>query len=743
MGCATITSNKNSYSHKLRAITEKVVVNPPLHPSKPELYFMATMTGSSGEIGGNSGVIDIDDDTKSTHGKKRKGTFDETSTTTATAQGVAVCPYLDTVQRSVLDFDFEPACSVSLETGPHVYGCLVCGKFFRGRGKQTPAYTHSVDEGHFVYVHLSRGTFHCLPDDYEIFDPSLADIKEALHPSFSTVEIQLLDTNIGLARDLFGRQYLPGFVGLNNLNKTDYINSTIQALVHVRPLRDYFLRLTHKDNVVPMSSLSIISNDNNNNNNGRIGEKRRHSSIKDNSNITKPPPRMSDMVRCFGELVRKVWSDRRFKSHVDPHMLIQAISRSSKNKYQIGKQAEVGEFIAWFLHQLHIGLGGTRKPRSSIIYRIFQGTVEVTTRQRKRLGGGGGGPQQQQLQGNNNNDGGGGGGDETTEEKSNGRNATTTIAAAAPPMVADVKIMDNNGNDSKKEDIDKSFSDDVNEMEETTVETTFLQLTLDIPEKPLFRDDEGGLVIPQEPLVSVMKKFDGMTFSEAINRQAGGGQLLSSSQKKRYRLIELPPYLILHLARFKTNNYSKEKNPTIVAFPVKNLDLSSYTFPRRSANDEEKSGGGGDGNGDKTKKRRKKKVPPTEEEVRGMSVKELQALLKKYGRDDIATHAIEKSDLVEATVDFVVKSLPDLLADKYDLVANITHDSPADVGREGKTDPLQMGSYKCHVHHKATNHWYEIQDLHVQETMPQLIGVSESYVLIFERKSAQQMDLST
>ena len=67
---------------------------------------------------------------------------------------MAACPYLDTVQRSLLDFDQEPACSVSLQTGPHIYCCLVCGKFFRGRGKQTPAYTHSVDDGHFVFVHL-------------------------------------------------------------------------------------------------------------------------------------------------------------------------------------------------------------------------------------------------------------------------------------------------------------------------------------------------------------------------------------------------------------------------------------------------------------------------------------------------------------------------------------------------------------------------------------------------------------
>lgn len=263
------------------------------------------------------------------------------------------CPYLDTIQRSLLDFDFEPSCSVSLESGPHVYGCLVCGKFFRGRGRQTPAYTHSVDEGHFVYVHLSKGSFHCLPDDYEIHDPSLSDISAALHPTFTKQEIQVIDSNTGLARDLFGRRYLPGYVGLNNLHKTDCVNATVQALAHVRPLRDFFLNLTHKDITLP------------------------------NKKKGKAPHRISHLAQCFGELVRKLWSDKRFKSNVDPHMLIQAISETSKKKFRVGSQAEAGEFMAWLLNQLHLGLGGSRKPGSSIIYKCFQGKVEVTTRQQK------------------------------------------------------------------------------------------------------------------------------------------------------------------------------------------------------------------------------------------------------------------------------------------------------------------------------------------------------------------------
>ena len=122
--------------------------------------------------------------------------------------------------------------------------------------------------------------------------------------------------------------------------------------------------------------------------------------------------------------------------------------------------------------------------------------------------------------------------------------------------------------------------------------------------------------------------------------------------------------------------------------------------------------------------------------MRALQIKDLKALLIKHGREDLLKGSVEKSELVQETVDFVTKSLPDLLADKYDLVANITHESPADVGREGQHDPLQDGSYKCHVQHRGTKQWYEIQDLEVKEIMPQLIGLSESYLLIFERKSA-------
>lgn len=118
----------------------------------------------------------------------------------------------------------------------------------------------------------------------------------------------------------------------------------------------------------------------------------------------------------------------------------------------------------------------------------------------------------------------------------------------------------------------------------------------------------------------------------------------------------------------------------------------------------------------------------------GVQIKEIKAFLVKHGRSDILASAVEKQELVEAAVDFCAYSLPNLLSYKYDLVANITHTSPADVGREGKMDPLQEGSYKCHVQHAGTHQWYECQDLTVQEIMPQQIALSESYLLIFHRR---------
>lgn len=54
--------------------------------------------------------------------------------------------------------------------------------------------------------------------------------------------------------------------------------------------------------------------------------------------------------------------------------------------------------------------------------------------------------------------------------------------------------------------------------------------------------------------------------------------MLQGSQhlKKTYQIQTLPSYLIFHVKRFTRNNFFVEKNPTIVNFPVKNLELRDY-----------------------------------------------------------------------------------------------------------------------------------------------------------------------
>lgn len=256
-----------------------------------------------------------------------------------------LCPYLDTINRNLLDFDFEKLCSVSL-TRINVYACLVCGKYFQGRGTNTHAYTHSVSDSHHVFLNLHTLKFYCLPDNYEIIDSSLNDIKYLLNPTFSNETIRQMDSpDIKSSRTIDGTMYYPGIVGLNNIKHNDYCNVVLQALCHVTPLRNYFLREESY---------------------GRI----------------KRPPGDSifNLVQRFGELMRKVWNPRNFKAHVSPHEMLQAVVLWSNKQFQITQQGDPIDFLSWFLHTVHRALRGNKTADSSIINKTFLGEMKVYTR---------------------------------------------------------------------------------------------------------------------------------------------------------------------------------------------------------------------------------------------------------------------------------------------------------------------------------------------------------------------------
>ncbi|KAL0951799.1 hypothetical protein HGRIS_008466 [Hohenbuehelia grisea] len=248
--------------------------------------------------------------------------------------------YLDTIKRAALDFDFEKVCSVSL-TNINVYGCLVCGKYFQGRGRKSHAYAHSIHDDHHVFINLETCKVYVLPDGYLVSDPSLEDISYVLAPKFTSTAVATLSSPAHLTRpsyDLASNPYVPGYIGLNNIKRNDHMNVVIHSLLHVAPLRDYLLLSNFKG-------------------------------------------KESELLKRFSALAKKVWNPRLFKSQVSPHEFLQEVNRASAGKFRLEQQGDPVEFLGWLLNRLHRDMGGTKKKNSSIIFGTFQGELRVETQQ--------------------------------------------------------------------------------------------------------------------------------------------------------------------------------------------------------------------------------------------------------------------------------------------------------------------------------------------------------------------------
>ncbi|KAL2760661.1 hypothetical protein ACRALDRAFT_2097093 [Sodiomyces alcalophilus JCM 7366] len=368
--------------------------------------------------------------------------------------------YLDTIDRNVLDFDFEKLCSVSL-SNINVYACLVCGRYYQGRGPKSHAYFHALDEDHHVFINMHTQKVYVLPEGYEVKSKALDDIKYVSDPRYTKQQVAELDRRKKtLSWTLAGKEYAPGYVGMNDIKENDYLNVVVQALAHVAPLRNYFL----------LEDLG--------------------------------PPR-SELARRTGILLRKIWNPRAFKSHVSPHELLQQVALDSSKRFTLTHQSDPADFLSWFLNHLHLGLGGSKtKPGSSIIHRVFQGKLRVESQ------------------------------------------AITARADAGDRLRFE-------------------------EAAEVRVDhTRFLLLTLDLPAAPLFQDENNRNIIPQVPLARILSKYDGRHAQEHL------------AQRKRYRLLHpLPPYLVFHVKRFSKNKFVSERNPTIVTFDARGLDVSPYVEP--------------------------------------------------------------------------------------------------------------------------------------------------------------------
>ena len=242
--------------------------------------------------------------------------------------------YLDTINRSLLDFDFEKLCSITLSI-INVYACLVCGKYFQGRGPKSHAYFHALEVDHHVYINMETKKVYVLPEGYEVHNKSLDDIKYVVDPKFTEEEVRKLDREPRESTDLSNKRYRPGFIGMNNIKANDYLNVVVQALAHVAPLRNFFL-------------------------------------------LHSFPHNASQLPVRFSTLVRKLWNPKAFRSHVSPHELLQEIALRSSKKFTLTQQSDPVEFLSWFLNNLHLTLGGSKtKLLSSIIQKTFQGKLRV------------------------------------------------------------------------------------------------------------------------------------------------------------------------------------------------------------------------------------------------------------------------------------------------------------------------------------------------------------------------------
>jgi U4/U6.U5 tri-snRNP-associated protein 2 len=558
------------------------------------------------------------------------------------------CPYLDTVDRRALDFDFERRCTVSLAT-LRVYCCLACGCYLQGRSLGSHAHTHSLEKpGHHLFLRLDeKGRVYCLPDGYEVDDRSLDDVRAVLNPRPTREEVAALDggaaavaagaaaaaggattTAKGWARALDGGEYMPGLVGLNNARgQGDYANVVVQALARVPPLRDFFLH-------APEDALR----------GGALAGPSPPGLPPAGPGFPPPPAGAGPVLtQRLAELMRKLWNPRAFKGHVAPHEFLLAVSAASGGRFSADRQADPVDLWAWLLNALHFVLTAGRVKRSSVVTDCFQGELEVTDLDAAAAAAAGGGA---------------------------GAGAAGSAAAAPSPPVRR--------------------------------RVPFLMLSLDLPPAPLFKDPTSEKnILPQVPVAQLLRKFDGTT---AVEKPAAGGL-----RRNSYRLVRLPPFLCLHVRRFTRNNFFVDKNPTLVTFPLRGLDLKD-ALPGLQLEVAAAGGGAGGSNGSAA----------------------------------------------------AANGAPSSTSTRYDLIVNIVHDgtpgqralaAAANGGPEsaslagaddegvgaggagGATSAVGGGAFRVHVQRAAegASAWYEAQDLRVSETLPQMVALSEAYFQVWRR----------
>ena len=277
------------------------------------------------------------------------------------------CAYINTINKNLLDFDQEKICSITLNTN-NIYSCLICGKYFHGKGKTTPCYIHSLSEQHHLFINLETRSIYCLPDDYELIENQsnkkiLYEIKQNLLPVYTKEQIKLIDkfsANQKLSLD--NKKYFPGYLGLGYVKNCEYFNVIIQSLSHLKKFRDFFLDYHYK--------------------------------------ITNKDDYISIFVQKLSEIIKKLWNFTSYKAHLDQRECLQLLSKASNNQFilnfnekdnnnnsnkndvmtnNISTKNDIISFLSWLLNTLKIFLSNKNFDTENIIEKYFQGILEIET----------------------------------------------------------------------------------------------------------------------------------------------------------------------------------------------------------------------------------------------------------------------------------------------------------------------------------------------------------------------------
>jgi U4/U6.U5 tri-snRNP-associated protein 2 len=202
---------------------------------------------------------------------------------------------------------------------------------------------------------------------------------------------------------------------MNNIKANDYLNVVVQVLAHVTPIRNFFLLHNF------------------------------------------PVPGSPQLSLRFSTLVRKLWNPKAFKSHVSPHELLQEIALRSSKRFTLTHQSDPVEFLSWFLNNLHLSLGGSKRPSktpTSVVQQAFQGHLRIES--------------------------------QAITAHSDTTNSRLVFAESS---------------------------------QTNTQISPFSILTLDLPPTPLFQSANQEGMIPQVPLTTLLNKYNGLTASEKLSHR--------------------------------------------------------------------------------------------------------------------------------------------------------------------------------------------------------------------------------